>query len=446
MAAHPTAGHTNGLRAIAARLLEMGHEVAFAITRLPIPFAEHWPEPMRTAAGLPQAIARDGLRLVPLRASPAVLWYGLRLPRARGFKELNLALRLFTSGIDAQARRIADEVKASDIDVVVGDYLMPGAWLGARLAGRPFVALYHSGLPFAVEGAAPFGSSLPDDAPRDEAWMRDEEEARALGHVFDERLARAAARLGARLAFEGFMAAPVSEDLNLLATTAELEPGLRPLRGRFEMTGPCLPRASNADQASPALDVIRPGTRYVYVSLGTVFNGQPRVFDTILEGLARHDVQVILSGGESYEHLKARVGPKAAHVFQRVPQVPLLRKVDFVVTHGGNNTVQETLAAGRPMVVVPFGGDQLANARRVQRLGVGVAVLPAILEAGAIAEAFARVSEADVVERAKRLASSLQGVDGADRAAHAVLRLVSGGSVSTEHHLPKARSGSGGAS
>ncbi len=394
-----------------------------AITVASVPFPGLLPEPLRYASQLPEALRRDGFRLVPLPPSPATLWFGARITRARGLDELALALRLFTTGMEAQARRIAAAIEATNADVVLADYLMPAALLAARMTRRPYAALYHSALPFHVEGAAPFGSGLRDDAPRDEAWTQAEQRGIALLRWFDARVARAAKALRVPLRAEGLLAAPISEDLNLMATTPELEPGLKPLSGPVEMTGPCLPRTLPANRDDPALAAIEPGRTHVYVSLGTVFNGQPQVFHTLLDGLARHDVGVVVSAGASFERLQARAGPRT-HVFRSVPQVPLLQQVDLVVTHGGNNTVQESLAAGRPMVVVPFGGDQLANARRVERLGVGTAILPSELSAAAIAQAVTQVSRPEVATRARALAATLAGVDGTERAAQAVLRLV----------------------
>jgi len=59
----------------------------------------------------------------------------------------------------------------------------------------------------------------------------------------------------------------------------------------------------------------------------------------------------------------------------------LLPECAAVVTHGGLGTTLRALAHGVPLLMLPLGRDQPANARRVAELGAGIA-----LDAGATAE------------------------------------------------------------
>ncbi|EFL36624.1 glycosyltransferase [Streptomyces viridochromogenes DSM 40736] len=63
--------------------------------------------------------------------------------------------------------------------------------------------------------------------------------------------------------------------------------------------------------------------------------------------------------------------PGHVHVTDRVPQPLLLEAVDLFVTHGGFNSIREAMRTGTPLAVLPFFGDQPANAERVEELGLG---------------------------------------------------------------------------
>ena len=60
--------------------------------------------------------------------------------------------------------------------------------------------------------------------------------------------------------------------------------------------------------------------------------------------------------------------------------------------------------------MIPFGGDQLQNARRVEALGTGVAILPRALRPDSVRRAFDAARSLAV--RSVELAESLRGVDG----------------------------------
>jgi hypothetical protein len=66
--------------------------------------------------------------------------------------------------------------------------------------------------------------------------------------------------------------------------------------------------------------------------------------------------------------------PPHVHVTERLPQPILLESVDVFLTHGGFNSIRESLRTATPLAVLPQFGDQHANALRVEELGIGRAV------------------------------------------------------------------------
>lgn len=108
----------------------------------------------------------------------------------------------------------------------------------------------------------------------------------------------------------------------------------------------------------------------IYVSLGTFFSHRPdfirRIVDAPTGQQYRLLVSTPLAGKRGFTAL-----PDNVLLCKRVAQTSLLPQCALFVTHGGNNSVQEAMQAGIPMLVVPIAGEQIYNAERVKWLGVG---------------------------------------------------------------------------
>lgn len=63
--------------------------------------------------------------------------------------------------------------------------------------------------------------------------------------------------------------------------------------------------------------------------------------------------------------------PANFHIYPSVPQLEVLKAADVFITHGGLNSVTESLYYGVPMVVIPFVTDQPTNAAQIKSLGLG---------------------------------------------------------------------------
>jgi UDP:flavonoid glycosyltransferase YjiC (YdhE family) len=112
-------------------------------------------------------------------------------------------------------------------------------------------------------------------------------------------------------------------------------------------------------------------------------------------------------------------------LFRRVPQVELLPRMDLVIGHGGNNSTNETLAAGKPLLVIPVGGEQRDNSRRVEYLGAGLTVWPEELTVERVRRTVARLrEEPGFRQRAEELRRQLDETDGPEASARLIAHLA----------------------
>jgi MGT family glycosyltransferase len=117
-------------------------------------------------------------------------------------------------------------------------------------------------------------------------------------------------------------------------------------------------------------------------------------------------------------------------VRQRIPQLDVLDRVDAVVSHGGHNTVCESLSRGLPLVLAPIRDDQPIIADQVVRAGAGLRVKYGRVGPDELADAINRVlSEPAFGEAAESIRASFLQAGGARSAADAVEELLTVGAV-----------------
>eukprot|EP00929_Paragymnodinium_shiwhaense_P086714 TRINITY_DN47170_c0_g1_i1.p1 TRINITY_DN47170_c0_g1~~TRINITY_DN47170_c0_g1_i1.p1 ORF type:complete len:483 (-),score=73.80 TRINITY_DN47170_c0_g1_i1:155-1603(-) len=227
-----------------------------------------------------------------------------------------------------------------------------------------------------------------------------------------------------RLNTEGPVVFDYYTGVNLVTTTAELAEPLnvqdaecyRQAGKEFLFIGPLLDvegakRTAGAalpEKNGDATGIIRKvdaalsaNRKVVYVSLGTVVTGDSEefgwsakagsamtggqlcqaVFRAVFKQLGSAEEGpdqplIIVATGSRSEALEGIDVPPNAVTAKVVPQVDLLRKGKPVlfVTHGGQNSIMESMSVGTPVVVCPGFGDQPANAAKVHKQGWGLKV------------------------------------------------------------------------
>ncbi|CAG2112907.1 unnamed protein product [Medioppia subpectinata] len=150
----------------------------------------------------------------------------------------------------------------------------------------------------------------------------------------------------------------------------------------------------------PELDA-KPG-KLVYFSFGSLCPVDVQNMRRLVAILAKSPHRFIVSMGPKHKEYTLANNMWGA---ESVPQLSVLPLVDLVITHGGINTVTESLYFGRPMIAMPGFGEQYDNAQRLHDKGFGLrldaykcseeellAAIETLLSDKALAERLAEVS------------------------------------------------------
>ncbi len=196
-----------------------------------------------------------------------------------------------------------------------------------------------------------------------------------------------------------------------LAPTAHF---IRP--GGFDRSG---------DEPLPPWIGALPHPHTIHATLGTVMGRTSRLFHTILDALRDEPVNLILTVGRTRD--PATFGPQPANVrIERyIPHSLLLPHCHAVITQGSINTLMTALSHGLPLILLPLGGDQPANAARCAALMVGRALSNEQRTADAIRAATRQILSDDQYRRnARALRDEMRAMPGAEHGAALLARLA----------------------
>ncbi len=225
-------------------------------------------------------------------------------------------------------------------DLVIGDHQLFAASIAAKKLG----------LPYATTVTAPAAIKIMSELPKVHEW----EEKQIIA-------------LQQELGVEENHALDCSDLLTLVLTSnyffgeMELEP-------HFQFTGPVLTERRVSSEFD--WEKFNSNSRKkILVSIGTTFDHDHKkaFFQKVVDAFKDENLTVVVvSDPQLFEQW-----PENFMVYQQVPQLDLLPHLDAVVSHGGHNTVSESLSNGLPLVVIPIAYDQSHVAGRVVRTGAG---------------------------------------------------------------------------
>jgi MGT family glycosyltransferase len=166
--------------------------------------------------------------------------------------------------------------------------------------------------------------------------------------------------------------APPLPDLEFIHESPFLNLSLYPAEADYARSEPLGPAWHRLDSCVRAVDDAfdpPPGDgALVYVSLGSLGSADVDLMNRLVAVLAETPHRYVVSKGPQHELIELAPNMTGAEF---LPQPAILPHVDLVITHGGNNTVTESIHFGKPMIVLPLFWDQYDNAQRVEEVGFG---------------------------------------------------------------------------
>ena len=345
-------GHLNPFLALARELQRRGHRVT--VFQMP---------------DLASSVRAEQVDFVPIGASdhpvgslPQSL---AELGRLSGFAALRFTVRAIAKTTKMICRDAPQAVHDTRVDVLLVDQTEPAGGSVAEHLGIPFVTLCNA-LPLNREPDVP-----PPFSPwnyRKSPWAR---MRNRLGYAVSDRIL--APVRGVLADYRRRWKLPAhrgSEDsysrlAQISQQPRELDFPRKFLPSCFHYVGPLRnPERHKVEFPWERLD----GRPLIYSSLGTLQNQKTNLYQCFVEACADLDVQLVIAG-RSPESL----GPLPENVIAAAyaPQLELLEKASLTLTHGGLNTVLDSLSCGVPMILVPLTYEQPAIAARVARVGAG---------------------------------------------------------------------------
>jgi MGT family glycosyltransferase len=207
--------------------------------------------------------------------------------------------------------------------------------------------------------------------------------------------------------------------LNIVYTSRYFQPCAETFDDRFQFVGPSL--AERRETTDFPWEQVRHPV-LVYVSLGTLFNTDVAFYRNCFEAFQDEDFQVILSLGSNVPRESLGPVPTNFMVQTHVPQLDVLGRTAVFVTHGGMNSVSESLYHGVPMVVVPQMSEQAIVGRRVEQLGAGLYLAKEEVTAERLRELVQQLlANSPFRRQAALVRESFQAAGGVARAADSIL-------------------------
>jgi MGT family glycosyltransferase len=163
----------------------------------------------------------------------------------------------------------------------------------------------------------------------------------------------------------------------------------------------------------------------VYVSFGSLGSGDTALLKRIIAALGKMELRALVNVGDYKDQYDAL--PPNVQIDSWFPQPSVIKQMDAVIHHGGNNSFNECLYFGKPAIVMPYVWDGHDNATRVQETGHGLHMHRARWTEAELTASLTRLlTDAAMQARLAATAAHMQGRHGPTKAAGLLDKLVGG--------------------
>lgn len=159
------------------------------------------------------------------------------------------------------------------------------------------------------------------------------------------------------------------ENLNLVLTSRHLQPGGDSLDNNYQFIGPIIYDRYGQSDTLKLAAITKP---IIYISLGTIYNQQLEFYRSWISYFSHTSYQVYISIGKGINPNDLGEIPENVVVKTYLPQLEILKWAVLFISHGGMNSVNESLYFGVPMLLFPQIHEQKINSARVAELGAGI--------------------------------------------------------------------------
>lgn len=160
-----------------------------------------------------------------------------------------------------------------------------------------------------------------------------------------------------------------SGDLNIVYTSKEFNPGGEAFDDSYVFIGPSMQKREE-NVHIPILKSI--DKKIIYISLGTINTDFNHFYKLCIDSFRDSNYNVIMSVGKKCNISDLGNIPDNFIIKNYVPQLDILQKSSIFISHGGFNSISESLYYGVPIIAIPIANDQHMVAKRLMELGAGI--------------------------------------------------------------------------